>query len=201
MKYTAKGFLVTCAPFKIKDKIYHGVDTQAWPIGFCFANDLVENLYEESFADLSFPFLVDYDSALAYAEKCRANGIMTRLLYCEVLSQCGSKKQPNWGNSAAASFLGYDYAYPSGDYFSVILNELLYPETNYAFHWKAQLNQYGLVPSLEVMHSLVKERTSLMNQSDGSLLHEKGNFVLYRIFALGQWTEMGPELAQETDRP
>ena len=107
------------------------------------------------------------------------------MLYCEVASQSESQNQPNFGNRAKASFLGYDYAYPSGAYFSVILNEVLYPETNFALSWKTCLNQYGLVPSFEVMQSLVKERKLLVDGSDLPIFHEVGDFAIYRVFCMG----------------
>lgn len=185
MCYRASGFLVTDEPVRISDTPYFGVDTNAWPIGTSFASRDAAEYCEIAYHDLSFPMLIDYDSALDYYHLCLQVGNKPRLLFCEVMTNCMSCALPHFINSGNSIFLGFDYAYPSGDYYSAIANDILYDRNGYFAHWKSRLNEFGLLTTEEELLQFVQERTQLVKEfeeCDKEMQLEKGFFACFRLF-------------------
>ena len=187
MNLVAKGYLVVGQPVQIEGISYCGVETDAWPIGFQFSSELATNIYEMSFLDMAFPLLVDYDSALHYCCECEREGIEPRILFCEILSTYQPEKAPWFESLPVGSFLGFDYAYPSGDYYSAVANDVIYRANILPTCWKYHLNEFGLFASRDELLQFVEERLRVANaceENNRGCLFEKGTFVGYRVFCV-----------------
>ena len=78
-------------------------------------------------------------------------------------------------------FLGYDYAYPGGSYYSAVLSDVAskrIPEFN-----KYKLNKYGLFDTLEELTKFIDERKAI---KDNSIDYdfEEGDFIIYKLYEL-----------------
>ena len=151
---TAEGFLVVGSPMNINDTIYHGVNTNAWPLGMPLGmplgSKIAESICEASYCDLRFPMLVDFRSAQSYCRMCEESGIISRMLFCEVLTDSVSRDLPHFKSPHKRVCLGFDYAYPSGDYYSAIANDIILAERPLSKHWRQHLNEYGLFSTEDI---------------------------------------------------
>lgn len=185
MKINAKGFLVVSSPIDVNGIFYHGVNTNAWPLGEQFEMELAQSLCELSYCDLSFPLLVDFESALRYSRMCEKATLIPRMLYCEVLTNCTTYNLPHFEKPQNSIFLGYDYAYPSGDYYSAIVNDIIAQGRPLAKQWKKHLNEFGLLPTKDELIEFIRAREALVEQqkenAQGTLC-EIGFFVGFRVF-------------------
>ena len=186
MNYVS-GFLVTQEPVQIGNTLYFGVETNAWPIGEQFVSEQASEICEKAYADLSFPLLIDFLSAKQYCIECENQGVIPRLLYCEATVNTSVIYNHDCHDALVLTFLGYDYAYPSGSYYSAVANDVLNPRGCLFSRWKKQLNQYGLMSSMEQIDGFKNDR--LLSQRDLSdrISIEHGNFVTFRIFAVNNW--------------
>ena len=71
-------------------------------------------------------------------------------------------------------FLGYDYAYESGDNYSAVYNEIPYIFPQF------KLNQYGLFQTRSEIDEYIAVRERF-KQSHPPLTLEEGNFVVFRL--------------------
>lgn len=182
---TAKGFIVVNEPIVIKETAYFGVDTGAWPIGTIFDSKIATDICEISYLDLGFPMLIDLASAVRYCHSCEIAGIKPRVLYCEVVVNHSKNDLPQFENPLDSSFLGFDFAYPSGDYYSAVVNDIIYQDRSLPTHWKKHLNEFGLLPTKEELIQFAKERAFFAKKNllqGRELLFEKGNFVSFCLY-------------------
>lgn len=181
----AKGFLIVEEPISKNGINYYGVNTNAWPIGTDFSSEVIANICEASYLYLDFPLLADFDSALHYYRSCEQIGIKPRMLFCEALIDRPLKNLPQFENPHVGTFLGFDYAYPSGDYYSAIVNDIINRDISLPTRWKHHLNRFGLLPTEDELLLFVKERALAVKEDeehDQGILFEKGNFVEFRVF-------------------
>ncbi len=177
-----KGFLITGFPKNIGGITYHGVDTEAWPIGPLFQSQNAKMIYEESFFGL--PLLIDLDSAMQYCRDCVKEGKNFRLLYCEVLTDGMDTPDSERCCPADKVFLGYDYSYSSGDYYSALLNDVIWGETCLSVKWKKHLNGYGLFSSEEMLQGFIEDRQALLKDGQSEMAFELGDFAAFRLFSV-----------------
>lgn len=182
MRYCANGYLVTEGPTTISGINYCGVDSNAWPIGLTPLEKWVPIICEEALNDLSFPLLLDLGDALRYYAICKNVGKTPHLLYCEVLGDYSEGTIGENRNSPPYVFLGFDYAYPSGDYYSAVANDIIYHKGYFMTKWRHKLNQYGLFSRADQIQAFVKDRKNWLNRSVHNHVVELGNFVVFRIF-------------------
>lgn len=73
------------------------------------------------------------------------------------------------------SFLGYDYAYASGDYYSAVYNEVpfIFPQF--------QLNDNGLFQTEQEIRHYIKARETY-TQSHEPYSLETGEFIIYKLY-------------------
>lgn len=182
---TAKGFIVVGQPILINGIIYSGVNTDAWPIGTDFDSRKAVNIREFTYQDLAFPMLVDFDSAVCYYRSCECTGIIPRMLYCEALVNYSKSNLPQFDKPQNCTCLGFDYAYPSGDYYSAIANDIICNDRFLQTHWKEHLNKFGLLPTEDKLIQFAKARDNFIRENEKSgqeLLFEKGNFIGFCVF-------------------
>ena len=184
MEYCTTGFLVTGGAKTISDFTYYGVDTDAWPIGDRILETLAPKIYENAYSDLSYPLLIDFDSATKYCSMCEREGETPRLLYCEAILNSFSGEIPECRAPLLSTFLGYDYAYPSGDYYSALFNDVIWDKGCLTAKWRRQLNRYGLLYSEDQMRMFVQDRITVSSRNVGDYAVELGNFVIFRVFGI-----------------
>ena len=106
-----------------------------------------------------------------YIEESKKRNIAYRVLLCE-------SEIPNPILSAVefkTKFLGYDYAYASGDYYSAVYNEVpfLFPQF--------QLNSNGLFQTEQEIRKYIKEREAYI-ESHAPFTLESGEFIIYKLY-------------------
>ena len=188
MKYKSNGFIVVGTSITINGISYCGIDTDAWPADLWAFSELAKQQYKIFATDCEKVFLLDMKSAVKYYEYCCSNRIPARLLYCESTAE-GTRYETTsfFAGLECAHFLGYDYAYPNGDYYSAIANDVIYRELDFSNKWKVQLNQYGLFTSFETISSFAynRDRASFLANKGGPYpVFELGQFSILRVFQI-----------------
>lgn len=175
MNFQSAGYLVVQSPDTAD---YFGVDRTRWPL--CDEEDggWLEN--EQDCADMCDGVLGNLQQAESYQKSCKHAGIHVRLLYCKCTASGNCIPPP--GN-AALVFCGMDYAYPNGDYYSSVLNEVIGGTSAFAKRWKSKLNAYGLIASESDMDTYIKERTAYAQKLGAdSVVLEKGFFSAFSVY-------------------
>lgn len=75
-------------------------------------------------------------------------------------------------------FLGYDYAYSGGSYYSCIANDVIsgrIPEMK-----RYILNKFGLFNTIKEVNEFIVFRNKLMDKYE-PLTFEEGDFIIYKI--------------------
>lgn len=178
---TRCGFLVTGMPLNMPDYKYYGVNTGVWPNGI--TSEALKDEVEKGYVDLTYPVLVDKENAVQYYANCIKSLISVRLLFCQCSSEISGCIVEKPSHTFHFKQLGFDYAYPSGDYFSSILNEVLYGKSKLAVEWGERLNQYGLLASEDDVLAYIKRRKQFIQECEEyPTLYEKGPFSVFRLF-------------------
>ena len=190
MKYKSNGFLVVGTPITINGISYWGIDTDVWPADVWPFSESTIQQYENSVINCEKVFLLDKESAVEYYEYCCSKGIPVRLLYCESNTEgtCYETKS-SLTDLKDALFLGYDYTFPNGDYYSAIANDVIYRDLDFSNKWKPLLNKHGLFSSFETISSFSKDRecTSILaNEGSPYPVYEPGHFSIFCIFQIGR---------------
>ena len=179
------GFLVTNNAFCHNEKKYYGVDTNPWEIWFkdcSFYSPNIREKYNWESVMLSdeFVFLLKAEHANLYFENYRKKVNDARLLYCICTLEENIHALKNIQPTADYTFLGYDYAYGGGDYYSAILNDVMIRHT--LFQNRFALNKYGLLSSTDIMYEFIYTRSEINRLVDNPMLFESGNFIVYKIY-------------------
>lgn len=190
MKCKSNGFIVVGAPITINGYPYYGIDTEAWPAEVGPFSKTIAQRIDNSVADWEKVFLLDAESAVKYYAYCCSKEIPARLLYCEATAE-GTfyEMKSDFVDLGKACFLGYDYAYLNGDYYSAVVNDIIYRNLDISNRWKPHLNEHGLFSSFETVNSFAKDRecTSILeNKGSQNLVYELGKFSIFRIFQIGR---------------
>lgn len=75
-------------------------------------------------------------------------------------------------------FLGYDFGYPGGDYYSCVFTDVgRVPELN-----KISINEYGLISTLDEMIDFVDLRNRLRHLLSKGTFEEGEDYVIYRMW-------------------
>lgn len=163
-----------------QNQIYQGIEGDNWFL--CYNDD--PNEYFRSFHDKNIDIIwscadsinccVDINYVKRYIDTAIEKHIDIRLL------QCWSEKKLPHMSPLRARYLGFDYAYPAGYYYSCITNDILtkrIPEFR-----DIRLNKYGLFETIEEIVSFVKLRESLANSGKyESSVFEEGDFTIYKL--------------------
>lgn len=172
---------------KCVDNPYRGID------GSGFSKKTGENWffnYDESTSDIFEPYYDEYigksywnlqshswiaacndmEYIYKYVKEAEKRGIKYRLLLCETEFPNPLFVCPDFEKM----FLGYDYAYESGDNYSAVYNEIPYIFPQF------KLNQYGLFQTRSEIDEYIAVRERF-KQSHPPLTLEEGNFVVFRL--------------------
>ncbi len=180
------GFIIAGDIIKHNAHCYAGVNANAWPLELrdCIS-DASKQLLNICETNMFQPFLIGAEEASVYMTKCRELGIAARVLYCEV--DTGAYPIEPWVYPLYCGkkyFLGIDYAYPNGDYFSVCANEMLLQKTSFHCSWQKRLNQNGLFNEQKEFEWFLKERVFAELLPSSKVYFEKGPFMKYLLYSV-----------------
>ncbi len=159
---------------------YKGVDGDNWYLNSIdsFRIYFEENI-EKSWCDFEFvDCCADMGYIKQYINKSVELGIQNRILLCETkkeLPKSDFKKAYN------VNFIGYDYAYLGGSYYSCVYNDLV--GRNIAEFSTIKLNKNGLFETFEEVEEFIKQREIVREKYDDTVF-EKGEFAIFRLSEL-----------------
>lgn len=157
---------------------YKGVEGDNW-----YLNDKYPELFEEYFCENIEKSWYDSDYVDVctdihfvekYIELSRLNHIKFRVLLCET-----EKEKPNIQNMVwNTRFIGYDYAYLGGSYYSAVLNDICSGRIEQFNDYI--LNSNGLFDDIINLKDFISQREHYKRQY-GNQLIEEGDFVIYKL--------------------
>ncbi len=159
--------------------IYKGVEGDNW-----YLNDKYPEIFEEYFDenvekawyDDEFVDVINDESIIKkYIELSHDEDIEFRLILCETI-----KKRPCFVSVSKyrkIKFLGYDYAYTGGSYYSAVYNEICLGSFDEFKHF--ELNENGLLQNEDEVINYIRFREKMI--SCGKNL-ELGDFIIYRLY-------------------
>lgn len=157
---------------------YKGVEGDNW-----YLNDKYPELFEEYFCENIEKSWYDSDYVDVctdihfvekYIELSGLNHIKFRVLLCET-----EKEKPNIQNMVwNTRFIGYDYAYLGGSYYSAVLNDICSGRIEQFNDYI--LNSNGLFDDIINLKDFISQREHYKRQY-GNQLIEEGDFVIYKL--------------------
>jgi len=163
---------------EMTDNGYKGIEGNNWYLNEIYPST-IGRYFEENIemAALCTPNWVDVCTdesfIMEYIRLSQANGIDFRILLVET-NQNNPQMNLTFGYT---TFLGYDYAYPGGDYYSSVYEDIYLRRLKYFSNIK--LNEYGLFEKKADVEDFVVKRNQLEHTVDNDL--EKGNFIVYKL--------------------
>ncbi len=165
---------------KNNNTLYRGVDGENWylnseypeTIGLYFDENIEKSWFESNYVDVCYE-----DSFInKYIELSQKKNIEFRILLCS--TNCIAPVYNN--NDLKLSFLGYDYAYSGGSYYSAVYNDLYCRKINELTQIK--LNENGLIQTKEELEKFIAIRNKLKASSTNKNIFEEGYFIEYELF-------------------
>ena len=160
---------------------YKGVEGDNW-----YLNDKYPELFEEYFCENIEKSWYDSDyvdvcTDIHFVEKyiglSRLNHIKFRVLLCET-----EKEKPNIQNMVwNTRFIGYDYAYLGGSYYSAVLNDICSGRIEQFNDYI--LNSNGLFDDIINLKDFISQCEHYKRQY-GNQLIEEGDFVIYKLYEI-----------------
>lgn len=168
---------------KNKEGLYKGVEGDNWFLNYeeMIDKEIVD--YFDDNIDLAWADtgLVDVANDFNYIMKCasiaKAKKIKFRIILCYTTRENPKANDEN----VQAEFLGYDYAYSGGSYYSAVSNDVV--SKRIAIFEKFKLNSNGLFESEEDVKEFIVERNKL-KQNSTDLYFEDGDFIIYKLYDL-----------------
>lgn len=160
---------------------YKGVEGDNW-----YLNDKYPELFEEYFCeniekswfDTDFvDVCTDIHFLEKYIELSKLNNIKFRILLCET-----EKENPQFQNIVwNTRFIGYDYAYLGGSYYSAVLNDICLRKIQGLT--KYILNDNGLFGDIANIKDFIFQREQYRKQCAEYTI-EKGDFTIYKLYEI-----------------
>ena len=172
---------------KYADNSYKGIDgsgfsintAQNWFLNYdedtadCFESYYDENIGKTYWNLEKYTWIAacnDMDYIYKYVKEAEKQNIKYRLLLCET-----DVPEPKFDcPDLKMIFLGYDYAYATGDNYSAVYNEIpvIFPQF--------KLNQYGLFQTREEIEEYITVREQF-KLTHPPLTLEEGDFVVFKL--------------------
>lgn len=174
--FYTNGYLIV-SPRTSSEINYQGVYGITWPL-----EDHVSE-YNTNFLDelglKMYLFGVEvatiWETTKLYLELCLENGIEAYLLLLETKIPhpfIAVENPKDW------KFIGFDYAYIGGDFYSAIQQELIMPKQppDCISHWKNSLNNFGLFTTHNEVEAFRRERSLCKEDIEFS-----GDFYIIKV--------------------
>lgn len=161
-------------------RLYQGVDGDNWYLNYCTHKELdvffkcnIEKAWDDnSYVDVcnNLEFIKKYSSISA------SENIKFKILACVT-----ERQFPQMVLEEKVKFLGYDYAYSGGSYYSAVLNDII--SKRIPQFLDSSLNKYGLFDTYEEISAFINDRNSFNNTSGlQSEYIEEGDFIIYKLY-------------------
>ena len=159
--------------------LYKGVEGENWylnsdypkTLGLYFDENIEKSWFESNYVDVCYE-----DSFIKkYIELSQEKKIEFRILLCS--TNCIA---PVYNNKMKTSFLGYDYAYAGGSYYSAVYNDLYCRKINELT--QINLNENGLIQTKEELEKFIAIRNKLKASITYKNAFEEGDFIKYELF-------------------
>jgi len=169
---------------KKDENYYKGIDGDNWYLnwdGFNELDDYFEENIEKASKDIRY---VDVCNDMEYMQKYinLSKNIKYRVLACMT-----EREFPQMMSETKLNmfFLGYDYAYSGGSYYSAVLNDIISKRILEFTHIK--LNSNGLFDSFEEILDFVNLRNKIKKEKTETKCSqaeyiEDGDYVIYKLF-------------------
>lgn len=183
MRFFNNGYIVQ-NPSYLSDLIYSGVEGNNW---VCCENDKELKSFFDAFIDVSWQYdnYVDCCSDESFVLKCvnycKKNNIPYRVLFCKSTCSNPTLDSPPRFN---AKFIGYDYAYAGGSYYSCVKNDLIYRKI-IGFEG-IKINKNGLLMTEADLKKFMETR-KVISKFYSDNLFEIGNFIPYKLYLIDQF--------------
>ncbi len=161
-----------------ENRTYKGVDGDNW-----YLNDIFPNVFEEFYSEYierswydpdCVDVCNDYLFIDRYIELSKSENIKFRMLLCETEKMKPQLPRIIW----PTKFLGFDYAYLGGSYYSAVYNDVYHKRI--AQLKDLELNSNGLFDDLTKVQEFIQKRERLMKQNNNIVL-ERGDFTVYKL--------------------
>lgn len=164
---------------RVENREYKGVEGDNWYLNDIFP-DIFEDFYseniEKSWYDSDYVDVCnDYSFIKKYMELSRSENIKFRMLLCETDRVKPQLANINW----STQFIGYDYAYLGGSYYSAVYNDVYSKRIPQFINFK--LNCNGLFENIDKLTEFIRLREYMINQVDNMVL-EQGDFIIYKLY-------------------
>lgn len=160
---------------------YKGVEGDNW-----YLNDKYPELFEEYFCeniekswfDTDFvDVCTDIHFMEKYIELSKLNNIKFRVLLCETEKEKPQIQKNIWNTR----FIGYDYAYLGGSYYSAVLNDICLRKIQ--GFTKYILNDNGLFDDVVDIKDFIFHREQYRKRCNDNAI-EKGDFTIYKLYEI-----------------
>lgn len=179
MKFYNNGFIIQKVN-ETSNKPYKGIEADNW--FFIYRNDKLKAFYDENIGDERS---CTDDS---YIECCNDKQFISDCIkYCANTDQkfrvlfCRTQlPTPEIGMipNMRLKFLGYDYAYSGGSYYSCVQNDLF---RNFPEFGQIQLNSNGLLKNRQQLERFIELRSTVPEKYPRGTF-ECGNFIAYMLY-------------------
>lgn len=162
------------------ENMYKGIEGDNWYLNY-LGNSKEFDLYYDNEIEKAWinSEYVDCCSEMSYIEKyvleSKKKNIEFRILLCETTK---SKPQIVINKPFKIYFIGYDYAYAGGSYYSCVNNDIVsdrIPELK-----EIRLNKNGLFNEVDEIQKFIKQRELLKKKYPRGTF-ETGEFIIYKI--------------------
>lgn len=169
---------------KCERRLYQGVDGNNWYLNQSgikeldtFFDDNIEKAWgNDNYVDVCN----DIEYICRYVDESKKKNIKYRIIACIT-----EKKLPKMVLSTETDmiFLGYDYAYSGGSYYSAVLNDIISKRIQQFSSIK--LNSFGLFEShQEIMDFINLRRYMKKKECNQEEYLEEGDFITYKLYEL-----------------
>ena len=160
---------------------YKGVEGDNWYLNNIFS-ELLEDFFgeniEKSWYDSNYVDVCnDYSFIEKYIELSKRENIKFRMLLCETDRLKPRLTNINW----KTKFIGYDYAYLGGSYYSAVYNDIYSKRIQQFLYFK--LNCNGLFEHIENLNEFIRLREDMISQ-DNNMILEQGDFTIYKLYEI-----------------
>lgn len=162
--------------------LYQGIEGNNWYLNYEYVDEL-EDYYQKNI-EMAWQNgdYVDVCNNIEYIQKYIYMSKLRNIDY-RVLACITDKKLPQMilPDEIFINFLGYDYAYSGGSYYSAILNDIVSKRIQQFAD--ISLNEYGIFETYEQVSDFVNCRSSLEKKRCNEREYlEEGDFIVYKLY-------------------
>lgn len=164
--------------------LYQGIEGHNWYLNHggikeldLFFYDNIEKAWENS---IYVDACTDMKYIQRYIDISKKDNIDYRVLACIT-----GKELPRMSLSEEIdmNFLGFDYAYSGGSYYSAVLNEIIFQRI--PLFANIQLNKYGLFEAYDKIIDFINLRKTVKQKDCNEEEYlEEGDFIIYKLYEL-----------------